>query len=177
MSPRVGFAWQPAFAPRIAVRGGWGVYYERPSAGFKVDLQRAAPYFIYQNVPAPPNMADPYPRLNVNPFQIPLNVTVARDASGAASLAPRGRHGVSRAVALQREEQYLHRPARPDAVPRSSGARTCSTRRAVTFWSTCATSARAASGCWGRSISRGRSIRVETPVNGFTDIYDQRGPR
>ena len=29
-------------------------------------------------------MADPYPQLNVNPFQIPLDVRIARDANGAA---------------------------------------------------------------------------------------------
>ena len=83
VAPRVGFAWQPTFAPKIALRGGWGLYYERPSAGFKVDLQRAAPFFLYQNVPAPLDMADPYPQLNVNPFQIPLDVRIVRDASGA----------------------------------------------------------------------------------------------
>jgi hypothetical protein len=30
-------------------------------------------------------MADPYPRLNINPFQIPINVQVVRDANGAPS--------------------------------------------------------------------------------------------
>jgi outer membrane receptor protein involved in Fe transport len=82
IAPRVGVAWQPAFAPKVVVRGGWGVFYERTGASFKVDLQRSAPFFIYQNVPAPPDMADPYPRLNVNPFQIPLGVQIVRDANG-----------------------------------------------------------------------------------------------
>ena len=85
VAPRLGFAWQPAFARKIVVRGGWGVFCERSGASYKKDLQLAAPFFILQNVPAPPNMADPYPRLNVNPFQIPLNVQIARDANGAAS--------------------------------------------------------------------------------------------
>jgi hypothetical protein len=82
VAPRVGVAWQPAFAPKMVLRGGWGLFYERTGASFKVDLQRSAPFFIYQNVPAPLDMADPYPRLNVNPFQIPLNVQIARDANG-----------------------------------------------------------------------------------------------
>lgn len=84
IAPRVGLAWQPTFATKLVLRGGWGVYYQRTGASYKVDLQRAAPFFIYQNVPAPPDMADPYPRLNVNPFQIPLNVQIGRDANGAA---------------------------------------------------------------------------------------------
>ncbi|HTV01359.1 MAG TPA: TonB-dependent receptor, partial [Luteitalea sp.] len=83
VAPRLGLAWQPSFAQKVVFRGGWGMYYERPAASHKVDLQRAAPFFIYQNVPAPANMADPYPRLNVNPFEIPLNVTIVRDATGA----------------------------------------------------------------------------------------------
>jgi hypothetical protein len=83
VAPRVGIAWQPAFAPKAVVRGGWGMFYERIGASFKVDLQRSAPFFIYQNVPAPPDMADPYPRLNVNPFQIPLDVRIEVDENGA----------------------------------------------------------------------------------------------
>lgn len=81
-APRIGFAWQPRNMKRLVFRGGYGIFYERTSASYKVDLQRAAPFFIYQNVPAPPDMADPYPRLNVNPFAIPLNVRIARNTAG-----------------------------------------------------------------------------------------------
>jgi hypothetical protein len=83
VAPRLGLAWQPSFAPRVVVRGGWGVFYERTGASYKRDLQLAAPFFVLQNVPAPPDMADPYPRLNINPFQIPLNVKIGVDANGA----------------------------------------------------------------------------------------------
>ena len=83
VAPRLGLAWQPSFAPRVVIRGGWGIFYERTGASYKRDLQLAAPFFVLQNVPAPPNMADPYPRLNINPFQIPLNVRIGVDANGA----------------------------------------------------------------------------------------------
>jgi outer membrane receptor protein involved in Fe transport len=82
VAPRIGVAWQPSFAQKIVLRGGWGMYYERTGASYKRDLQLSAPYFFYQNVPAPENMADPYPRLNVNPFEIPLKVQIVRDANG-----------------------------------------------------------------------------------------------
>ena len=56
-------------------RAGYGVYFERPSGSFKTDLQLSAPFFMYQNVPAPLDMANPYPKLNVDPFSIPLEGT------------------------------------------------------------------------------------------------------
>jgi outer membrane receptor protein involved in Fe transport len=84
VAPRIGVAWQPSGAQKVVLRGGWGIFYQRTGASYKRDLQLSAPYFFYQNVPAPENMADPYPRLNVNPFEIPLRVKIVRDANGAA---------------------------------------------------------------------------------------------
>lgn len=85
VAPRFGFAWQPKSLPKVVFRGGYGIFFERPSGSFKTDLQLSMPFFIYQNVPAPLDMANPYPRLNVNPFQIPFNVQIARNENGTPS--------------------------------------------------------------------------------------------
>ena len=82
VAPRIGIAWKPSFVNNLVLRTGYGIFYERPSGSFKTDLQLSAPFFIYQNVPAPLDMANPYPQVNVNPFAIPLQVKMAKDATG-----------------------------------------------------------------------------------------------
>ena len=114
-------AHRPGVAPVVRAEVGRARRLGRVLRADRGQLQEgpaaAAPFFILQNVPAPPDMADPYPRLNVNPFQIPLNVRIARDANGAPTLVARGRHAVPRLLAVQRQEQCLRRPARPHAIP------------------------------------------------------------
>ena len=85
VAPRIGFAWQPPFTDKLVIRAGYGMYFERPSGSFKTDLQLSAPFFVYQNVPAPVDMARPYPQLNINPFTIPIEVQMVKDANGAPS--------------------------------------------------------------------------------------------
>lgn len=43
--PRVGFAWTPVEGKRIAVRGGYGMFYERTTGGFANSLRQAPPFF------------------------------------------------------------------------------------------------------------------------------------
>jgi hypothetical protein len=61
------------------------MYYERTGGAIKGDMQLSSPFFIYQNVPSPVDMANPYPEVNINPFQVPYNVTIVRDANGGAA--------------------------------------------------------------------------------------------
>lgn len=84
-APRIGFAWQPHFNSNLAIRGGYGMFYERIGGAMKADLQLSAPFFFYSNVYGPEDMSHPYPRLNMNPFQIPFAVSIFRNANGAAS--------------------------------------------------------------------------------------------
>ena len=85
VAPRIGLAWQPQSFRKLVLRTGYGMFFERPSAAIKGDLQLSPPFFFYANVPAPLDMANPYPSLNINPFQVPLNVTIARTAAGVPS--------------------------------------------------------------------------------------------
>jgi hypothetical protein len=43
--PRVGFAWTPFEGKRLAVRGGYGMFYERTTGSFANSLRQAPPFF------------------------------------------------------------------------------------------------------------------------------------
>ena len=174
VAPRVGFAWQPPFASKVVVRGGWGIYYERTGASYKRDLQLSAPYFFYQNVPSPVNMADPYPRLNVNPFEIPLGVKIARDANGAPTwLRADGTPFPATEPFSAKSNTFIDPLMRTPYIQQWTTNVQYELRRGLLL-------------DLGYVGSRGKGLlgkinlavpvdpRV-TPVNGFTDIYDQLG--
>ncbi|HZI79409.1 MAG TPA: TonB-dependent receptor [Vicinamibacterales bacterium] len=174
VAPRLGLAWQPSFAPRVVIRGGWGVFYERTGASYKRDLQLAAPFFVLQNVPAPPDMADPYPRLNINPFQIPLNVRIGVDANGAPRwLRADGTTFPASEPFTAKSNVFIDPLLRTPYLQQWTSSLQYELRRGMVI-------------DVGYVGSRGvgllgkinRAVPIDprvTPVNGFTDIYDRLG--
>ena len=121
-------------------------------------------------------MADPYPRLNVNPFQIPLDVQhrARRQRRAALACAPTARRSRRPSPFSAKSNTFIDPLLRTPYS--SSGRRTCSTKlRRGRAASTSATSARAARACSARSTCAVPVDPRVTPVNGFTDIYDRLG--
>ncbi|MBC8165981.1 MAG: carboxypeptidase regulatory-like domain-containing protein [Bryobacteraceae bacterium] len=81
-APRFGFAWQPPNFSKLVIRGGYGLFFERAAGTFKADLQTSLPFFVYQPFTTSSDLSDPYPRINFNPFRIPFDVKIDRDANG-----------------------------------------------------------------------------------------------
>ncbi|HEU0186190.1 MAG TPA: TonB-dependent receptor [Blastocatellia bacterium] len=171
-APRVGFAWQPRFLPKFVLRGGYSVFYERTSASYKVDLQRAAPFFIFQNVPSPADMANPYPRLNINPFQLPYNVDIARNANGT----PRWIRGDGKEFPATepfgaKSNVYIHPKIKAPYVQQWSLTTQYEVLKGVALDLRYVGSRGV--GLLGRyNVAQAVDPRV-TPVNGFTDIRDR----
>ena len=174
IAPRVGLAWQPTFAPKLVLRGGWGVYYERTGASYKKDLQLSAPFFIYQNVPAPPDMADPYPRLNVNPFEIPMSVQIALDANGAPRwLRADGTPFPASAPFSAKSNTFIDPLLRTPSQQQWTANLQYEVRRGLML-DVGYVGARGVDllGKVNRAVPLDPRV---TPVNGFTDIYDRLG--
>jgi outer membrane receptor protein involved in Fe transport len=174
VAPRVGLAWQPPFAPKAVIRGGWGTFYERPGASYKRDLQLAAPFFVLQNVPAPPDMADPYPRLNINPFQIPLNVRIGVDANGVPRwLRADGTAFPASEPFTAKSNVFIDPLLRTPYLQQWTASLQYELRRGMV-----ADIGYVGSRGVGLLGKVNRAVPVDprvTPVNGFTDIYDRLG--
>ncbi|MGH9935602.1 MAG: hypothetical protein ACREAM_05100 [Blastocatellia bacterium] len=171
-APRIGFAWQPGPLPKFVLRGGYSIFYERTSASYKVDLQRAAPFFVFQNVPSPVDMANPYPRLNINPFQLPFNVAIARNANGT----PRWIRGDGKEFPATepfgaKSNVYIHPKIRAPYMQQWSLNAQYEVLRGVALDLRYVGSRGV--GLVGRfNVAQAVDPRV-TPVNGFTDIRDR----
>ena len=174
VAPRIGVAWQPSFAPKVVIRGGWGIYYERTGASYKRDLQLSAPYFFYQNVPSPENMADPYPRLNVNPFEIPLNVQIVKDANGVPRwVKADGTPFPATSPFTAKSNTFIDPLLRTPYLQQWTSNVQYELRPGVLF--DVAYVGSRGTGLLGKI---NRAVPVDprvTPVNGFTDIYDRLG--
>src|SRR6185295_8640759 len=174
VAPRLGIAWRPSSASKFVFRGGWGIYYERTGASYKKDLQLAAPFFILQNVPAPPNMADPYPRLNVNPFQIPLNVVIDRDANGAPRWLRADGTPFPASSPFSAKSNVFIDPLLKTPYLQQWTANVQYEPRTALLFDVRYVGSRGADLLGKINLAVPIDPRV-TPVNGFTDIYDKLG--
>lgn len=81
VSPRLGFAYQISTHPEIVVRGGYGIYFDRLSAGMAESLVSQAPYSTFQFIAGaqngPATLASPFtpllPPLSAYPI-FPLRI-------------------------------------------------------------------------------------------------------
>jgi hypothetical protein len=59
-APRVGFAWSPMSSDKMAVRGGYGIYYQRSSFQYITLNVIAPPTYVFGASILPPSLANPY---------------------------------------------------------------------------------------------------------------------
>lgn len=59
-APRIGFAWSPLAAGRVAVRGGGGVFHSRASFNYPSNTATTPPFYVIGTRSAPPSLADPF---------------------------------------------------------------------------------------------------------------------
>ena len=120
------------------------------------------------------DMADPYPRLNINPFQIPLNVRVGVDANGAPRwLRADGSAFPASEPFTAKSNVFIDPMLRTPYTQQWTASLQYELRKGMV-----ADVGYVGSRGVGLLGKVNRAVPVDprvTPVNGFTDIYDRLG--
>jgi hypothetical protein len=113
IAPRIGFAWQILpNTSRLALRGGYGIYYSRPTGQASTQSVIAAPFALTRFVAGPANAAATFQAPFAEPFptpeSFPLFVPYSSTTSGAVSvLAPNFRPAIVQQFSLNLQAE-LH---------------------------------------------------------------------
>ncbi|MEJ7609170.1 MAG: hypothetical protein WKF37_23585 [Bryobacteraceae bacterium] len=115
IAPRFGFSWQPWFTDRVVIRGGYGIYFERPSGSFKTDLQLVAVFHLPECARTARH-GQPVSKTKHQSVHDPARSADGDGRERDTLVAAFQWHSLSGYRAFCRRELHVYRPVHQDAV-------------------------------------------------------------